>query len=115
MSEFRMKKLESFLLKEIGSLIAEKKIKDPRVTEHLNISRVVVSKDIHYAKIYVSSFEEHKKLEKSVKALNHAAGFIQSILGKKMHTRSTPKLTFIPDTSIKEGFEINRLIERSLH
>ncbi len=111
MSGYRIKKVESLLAKEIGSYIIEKRIKDPRVSTHLTVSRVSVSKDIQYAKIFISSFKNYDQLEQGVEALNHAAGFIQQVLGKKLHTRSTPKLTFYVDTSIKEGFEINRLID----
>ncbi|MFW5769333.1 MAG: 30S ribosome-binding factor RbfA, partial [Spirochaetota bacterium] len=50
----------------------------------------------------------------AVDALNHASGFVQKQLGKKLKTRNTPKLTFIADTSVKEGFRINKLIEDSL-
>lgn len=111
MSEYRLKKVESLLLQEIGTYILEKRIKDPRVSSYFTVSRVSVSKDLQYAKVHISSFQDSEKLEEGVIALNHAAGFIQKLLGKKLKTRSTPKLTFFADTSIKEGFEINRLID----
>jgi ribosome-binding factor A len=110
-----MKKIESVLLREISTYILEKRIKDPRIASHLTVNRAVVSKDLQYAKIYISSFETEQKLNKGVDGLNHAAGFIQNLLGKKLKTRNTPKLTFFADTSIKEGYEINKMIERALH
>ena len=38
--------------------------------------------------------------------MNSAAGFIQTALSKKLRLRQFPKLTFLVDNSIKEGFEM---------
>ena len=113
MSEYRLQKIETLLLREISTYILQSVIKDPRVSPHLTLHRAVISKDLQYAKIYVTSFENIEMLDEGVMALNHAAGFIQKMLGKTLKTRNTPKLTFYSDTSIKEGFEINQLIKRT--
>jgi ribosome-binding factor A len=75
---------------------------------------VSVSKDLAYAKVRVSGFKERNELESAVTALNHASGFIQGRLGRKLKFRETPKLTFLSDHSIEEGFEVNRTIDRSV-
>jgi ribosome-binding factor A len=111
MSDIRLKKVESLLMEEIGRLIVLKVIKDPRVTTMLSVTEVQVSKDLAYAKVFVSTFQNEKKLEEGVLALNHAAGFIQGILGKKLRMRLTPKLTFFPDTSIAHGIKMTQIIE----
>jgi len=111
MSTFRLKKVESLLQKEIGLIIVNGKIKDPRVDTFLTVSTVRVSKDTAYAKVFISSFKNEKSLQRAVEALNHASGFIQSILNKHLKMRHTPKLTFYADTSIKDGFEMIRKIE----
>ena len=113
MQEDRLKKVESLIQREIGYLISQNKIKDPRIDSMMTVNRVQASKDIAYAKVYVSSFLNDAKNKKAVDALNNAAGFIQKMLSKKMKTRHTPKLTFIYDTSFKEGFRINKIIEDS--
>ena len=107
----RLKKVESLLQREIGFLISQNRIKDPRINSMITVNRVRASKDIAYAKVYVSSFLDDKENKQSVDALNNAAGFIQKMLSKKMKTRNTPKLTFIYDQSLKEGFMINKIIE----
>ena len=111
MSDFRLKRIESLLQKEIGSLIVSGRIKDPKVNTFLTVNSVKVSKDLVYAKIYVSSFQSGSRIDASVTALNHAAGYIQTLLGKKLKMRHTPKLTFIADSSIKEGFEMIKKLE----
>ncbi|MEW5815958.1 MAG: 30S ribosome-binding factor RbfA [Spirochaetota bacterium] len=111
MSDVRLKKIESLLQQELSTYIITKKVKDPRVNPLFSVSSVKVSKDLHYAKVYISGFAEKTRLQESVEALNKAAGYIQGLLGKKLKTRNTPKLTFIADLSIQAGFDINKKIE----
>lgn len=110
MGEFRLAKLGEQIRGEIAQLISTQKIKDPRVSTFLTINRVEVAADLAYAKVYVSSFLPEGQILKGVAGLNSAAGFIQSSIAKKLTIRKFPKLNFIADTSIKEGFEmVNKL------
>lgn len=110
MGEFRLAKLGEQIRGEISNLICTQKVKDPRVSTFLTINRVEVAADLAYAKVYVSSFLPEGQIVKGVAGLNSAAGFIQSSIAKKLTIRKFPKLTFIADNSIKEGFEmVNRL------
>ncbi|MBP5329774.1 MAG: 30S ribosome-binding factor RbfA [Spirochaetaceae bacterium] len=104
MSEYRLVRLGEQIRNEISSMILKQQIKDPRVSTFLNINRVEVSRDLSYAKVYVSSFMDDRKTQKGVKGLESAAGFIQSTLGKKLTIRQFPKLLFVLDHSISEGF-----------
>ena len=114
MAEFRLRRAEKIIQEEISMLILKDKIKDPRINKLVHISHVKISPDMGHARISVSGFCKEKEISKTVDGLNSAAGFIQSIIGKKLKTRLTPKLDFHFDNSIKEGFEINKLIEDTL-
>ncbi len=115
MSEYRLERLGRQIQEEIGALIVERRVKDPRVDTFLSISRVEVSRDLSYADVYVSSFETEKQVDKGVAGLTSAAGFIQSQLNAKMHIRQTPKLRFHADLSIREGFDLVKKIEELGH
>ena len=106
MGEYRLAKLGEQIREEIATLIATQKIKDPRVSTFLSINRVDVVADLAYAKVYVSSFLPEGQINRGAAGLNSAAGFIQSTIAKKLTIRKFPKLTFIADNSIKEGFEM---------
>jgi ribosome-binding factor A len=106
MGEFRLTRLGEQIREEISTMILTGKIKDPRVSTFLSINRVEVVADLAYGTVYVSSFMGEKKIEKGVEGLNSAAGFIQTALSKKLRLRQFPKLTFVVDNSIKEGFEM---------
>ena len=81
-------------------------VKDPRVNEFLTINRVEVVKDLSCAKVYVSSFLDDASVERGVKGLQSAAGFIQSTIAKKVSIYRFPKLTFVADFSMKEGYKM---------
>ena len=112
MGEFRLAKLGEQIRGEIALLISTQKIKDPRVSTFLTINRVEVAADLAYAKVYVSSFLPEGQILKGVAGLNSAAGFIQSSIAKKLTIRKFPKLSFIADRSVKEGFEMANKLNR---
>jgi len=44
------------------------------------------------------------------KVLNEKAGYFHSLLFKRMSIHTIPRLTFVHDTSVEHGIEIDRLI-----
>ncbi len=111
MNEVRRKRVESLIRDLVSQLIVTGEIKDPRVSTFISITRVETAKDVTTARIYVSSIESEDALNRAVKGLNNAAGFIQNTIGKGLRMRSTPRLKFYPDFSLKEGFEISRKLD----
>ena len=106
MGEFRLVRLGEQIRAEISKMLLSGQIKDPRVSTFLSINRVDVSADLGYAKVYVSSFMQDKSVEKGVKGLQNAAGFIQSTIARKLTIRQFPKLTFIADFRMPWGIPI---------
>ncbi len=137
MDEIRHKKLEEQLAEEIGRLIISGDVKDPRVGPFVSVTRVEAARDLSFAKVYISSFdslidrssagadaagapdsreaEQYARLDEAAEGLNHASGFIQAQIGRKLKLRLTPKLRFVADKGIKEGFEMNEKIKGLFH
>jgi ribosome-binding factor A len=127
MAEYRTERVGRLIQEKIAALIVEGKIKDPRISPFLSITRVRVSRDFSYADVYVSSFKTvHSlagknsegedlvsggNLSQGVAGLQSAAGFIQVRLAEQMRIRQTPRLRFHEDPGIGEGFEIVKKIE----
>ena len=106
MGQYRMERLNAQLREEISKILLHGDIKDPRVSTFLSINRVEVTTDLAYAKVYVSSFLPDGQLEKGVAGLNSAAGFIQGVIAKKLRIRQFPRLTFLVDSGMKDGFHM---------
>ena len=111
MSDLRLRRVESFLGSEISRLISSNTLKDPRVDSLVTVTGVRVAKDLTSARIYVSYYGDQQVLAATVAALNHAAGFIQARIGRQLRMRHTPRLRFIADTSILDGFRVTQQLK----
>ena len=106
MSEVRQKRLESQIREHIAALIHRQTIKDPRVQALSVVTEVAASRDLKNCRVYISYYGEPELRRQCVEALNHAAGFIQRELGAHLRVRFVPRLSFVEDSSIEQGFRI---------
>ncbi len=114
MSEFSQARLEAKILESISSLIVSGAIKNHNLSTLTSVTRVELSPDNSSAKVYVSSFYEDGRLDRSVKALNQASAFIQTRIAGVLKTKNTPVLSFFRDDSYAEGERINNLISEAM-
>jgi len=96
-------------------MIFHGEIKDPRVEQLTTVTEVNLSRDLGHAKVWVSRYGDRAKVAESVEALNHAAGFIQTVLSKRMSLRIFPRLTFLLDDSMENGFRIAKKLREVMH
>lgn len=113
MSEFSGARLESRILETISMMIVNGMIKNPHLSRFASITEVHLASDNTAATVMVSAVSD-KELDRSVAALNSAAGFIQAHVGKVLKTRNTPRLVFKADRSYQEGEKINNLIDKAM-
>src|SRR5437588_460395 len=71
---------------------------------------VPVSAALQHAKVYVSVMGSEKEQQLTMYGLEHAAGFVQAKLAKKLATRFVPHVTFVLDPGVKKSIEIARLL-----
>ena len=99
--------------KEIA-VILMREIKDPRVSM-TTVSAVEVTRDLLYAKIFVTFFtNETEDIEGSIAILNEAAGYIRSLLAKRLRARIMPNLRFVYDNSMSEGVRMSSLVAQAI-
>jgi len=110
MAEFRTERLGRQIQEMIGALVLEGRIKDPRVSPFVSITRVEVSRDLSYADVYVSNIRGAENIDECAAGLQSAAGFIRSRIGTALHIRKIPHFRFRADGSIREGFDMIRKI-----
>jgi ribosome-binding factor A len=105
----RSEKVADLIQKEISEMLV-KSLKDPRIG-FVTITRVAVSDDCRFAKIYFSVMGSLTEREKSSKGLNNAKGYIRKELGRRMGLRYTPDIKFQFDPSIEYAIHIGEVIE----
>ena len=111
MQEFRTERLGHLIQELLSALVLERKIKDPRVSPFISVTRVNVSRDLSWADVYISNISETASIKRNVEGMQSAAGFVQAQLGAALRIRKIPHLRFHADTSIREGFDLVQKIE----
>ena len=94
-----------------ASEILQREIKD-RKLGFVTFSRVDVSKDLKYAKIYYTILGSEEEIRNSKNALKRSRPFIQSRIGQRLGLRHTPEIKFIFDKGIEHSLRINELIRK---
>lgn len=105
----RLDRIGDMIKREIAVLI-QQHVKDPRVGM-VSVTDVKVSRDLSYAKIYVSIMLPEEKIPEAIKALNHATGFLRHELAQRVELRVMPQLRFYYDDSLIRGNRIASLID----
>lgn len=99
--------------RELSQIIREE-IKDPRLPEFVSVTGVQVTRDLKYAKIYVSVLGDEDKKQGAIAALTRASGFIRHEIGQRIKLRYTPELHFRLDESIEHGIQLSKLIDETM-
>lgn len=113
--EFTRSDRVSDAIQRILAQIIPQEVRDPRVGL-VNINDVTVTRDMAYAKVYVTFVGAENEAEslEAAKILNKTAGFLRSFLAKELVMRTVPKLQFIYDKTAIRGQELSSLINRAL-
>jgi ribosome-binding factor A len=99
--------------KEIA-IILMREIKDPRLSM-TTVSAVEVTRDLAYAKVFVTFFNDNAEdIKASLEVLADAEGYIRSLLGKRLRARIMPHLRFVYDSSMSEGVRMSALVDQAV-
>ena len=107
MSSFRIDRISEEVRHAIDAIIRE--MNDPRITGTYAVTRADVTRDLRWAKVYVSVLEDDKA-DEMIKALKKAAGYIRRELGMRVDLRYTPELLFERDRNIAYGAHIAQVL-----
>jgi ribosome-binding factor A len=98
------------LLKEVISDVIRKDVRNPHINALLTVTRVDITNDLHYAKVYISVIGTDVQKEETLVALQSAAGFIAVNASKQVVMRYFPQLTFKLDDSVDKHMRIESLL-----
>ncbi len=105
----RLNRIDEEMKKEISHIITYD-LKDPNITGLISVTKVRVSGDLKYAKVYVSMINA-KDNKQVLAALKKSSGFVRTEIAKKMNLRVTPEIIFIFDDSIEYGAKIDTILK----
>ena len=108
---YRIAKVSSLLKKEI-SIILQNDLENDVLRGHfINISKIDVTGDLQYCKIYITSNAQEVIRKEIIDNLNLAKSFIRHTLGQRIEMRRVPDLTFKEDTVLEKGNSVLKLLE----
>ena len=107
----RSERVSDAIQQEVSVLICDS-IRDPRVGM-ASVTDVEVSRDLAYAKVYVTFVGEksEEEIEEAIRALNGAASYLRKLLASSVKMRKTPQLNFLFDESGRRGQQLSALID----
>ena len=109
MSYARSKRISEEIKKVVSSLIMTE-LKDPRVSKLTTVTHVETTRDLSFAYIYISVFDNDAHKESTIEGLNKAKGFIRREIGRRVKLRAVPEPIFKLDESIENGIHMSAVI-----
>ena len=85
---------------------------DPRISKMTSVTHVEVTKDLMYAKAYISVYDDEKKRKSTIETLTHAEHFIKNEIGRRIRIRRLPEIKFILDGSIEYSSKISEILKK---
>ena len=111
MTKYRSDRINEEVKKEVSSII-QNDLKDPRITAMVTVTKVDVTKDLMYAKVYVSIFGSEESKAETFTAIKNSLGFIRKEVSHRIKLRHTPQFTLELDTNIEQGMHINNILQK---
>jgi ribosome-binding factor A len=92
--------------------LVERELNDPRVrAAQVTITDVEMTPDARHARVFYSLIGDQTVKAEVARGLESASGWVSRELGKRLHTRHTPHVTFVFDESLERGDRLSRLLD----
>ncbi len=108
-NQTRLGRIEEEYRKELSQIIGYE-LKNPNVTGLISVTKVKVTNDLKFAKVYVSILNA-KNIKETIAGLKKSSGFIRSELARRVNLRNTPELIFELDDSLEYGARIDSILK----
>jgi len=105
----RCEKVASAIQREVSTIIHDE-LNDPRLG-FVTITRVELTEDLRYAKIFFSVLGGEKEYTKTRKALDSALGFIRRLIAQRIQLRFAPELMFREDKTGEYSVRIQQVLD----
>jgi ribosome-binding factor A len=108
----RTDRLNSLLKEVISEVIRRDLHHAPFIDEFVTITRVDITSDLSYAKVYISVIGDDKKKKQALSSLQDRARPIALIARKKVTMRLFPVLDFVLDHDLEKQLHMEELLHK---
>lgn len=109
-NSYRQQRMASLLLEELR-IIVSGEMEDPAFAM-VDITDVVVSKDLRNVKAYVSYQDEETNRRKLLQKLEKATPFVRSRIAERLTLRSVPELLFVYDDTPEKAARLSDIFRQ---
>jgi ribosome-binding factor A len=112
MGAFRKEKVARVIQEVVGDAIAHR-LNDPRVSPLTTVTRVNVSSDLLSAKVYLTIHGSEVEERQTLRAVQHASGFVQRLVARELTMRHCPDVRFEIDEAAKGTMRTMELLAQN--
>jgi ribosome-binding factor A len=107
----RPDRVAHLMRREVAEIL-ERRMRDPRIGAMVSVTDVEVTRDLSFARIYVSLLAAGEERDRILAALQSAAGWVRHELSPRLGLREVPELRFLLDSSIERGARVDDILRR---
>ena len=107
----RPDRVANLLQREVAEIL-ERRMRDPRVGSMVSVTDVEVTRDLSFARIYVSVLATGAERDRMLHALQSAAGWVRHELSPRLGLREVPEIRFELDPSVERGARVDSILRR---
>ena len=107
-SSHKLDRVNEELKREISNII-NYKLKNSKVTGMISITKVKVTPDLRYARVWISVLNCKNKKD-TLLGLKQSSGYIRSEIAHNINMRITPELVFEFDDTMEYGERIDTIL-----
>ncbi|MFP6647655.1 MAG: 30S ribosome-binding factor RbfA [Candidatus Latescibacterota bacterium] len=108
MASYRASRVREQLQRELGDIVG--RLRDPRLG-FVTVMDVELSKDLHYATMFISVLGDEEAQREAVEAIEGALGFIRREVAQRIRLRQVPEIAVRYDDTSERAAQVNALIE----
>jgi ribosome-binding factor A len=107
-ASYRASRVREQLQRELGDIVG--RLRDPRLG-FVTVMDVELSKDLHYATMFISVLGDEEAQREAVEAIEGALGFIRREVAQRIRLRQVPEIAVRYDDTSERAARVNALIE----
>ncbi len=108
--KFKLERIKQMIKKEIMATIAAGVVQDPRIPVVMTITRITLSKDLHYCHLYFTCYGDDGVRRRAVEGLNSSVGVFQRQIARNLKLRFTPLIEFRYDKEEEKALEVDKIL-----
>jgi len=99
-------------IRRLASEILHQELRDPRIAGFITVTKVEITPDLRFAKVFYSVMGDSKKKKLISEGLKSARSFVKKHIGDALNLRYTPDISFRVDPKLEYRARIDEVLSK---